>query len=158
MDTAHNSKPVSTERYIGFATAGLVIALLIIAAQGRERVAETAPSLVDARALVQLRFVDRRDGGVDVISATSGEQVSEFAPTTNGFARSVMRSFTRDRHRSGIGPEIPFELMLRADGGISLHDPATGRQVSLDAFGSENLRVFSDLLRAAQPKSAVAKI
>lgn len=158
MDTAHNTKPVSTERYIGFATAGLVIALLIIAAQGRERVAETAPSLVDARALVQLRFVDRRDGGVDVISATSGEQVSEFAPTTNGFARSVMRSFTRDRHRSGIGPEIPFELMLRADGGISLHDPATGRQVSLDAFGSENLRVFSDLLRAAQPKSAVAKI
>lgn len=158
MDTAHNSKPVSTERYIGFATAGLVIALLIIAAQGRERVAETAPSLVDARAMVQLRFVDRRDGGVDVISATSGEQVSEFAPTTNGFARSVMRSFTRDRHRSGIGPEIPFELMLRADGGISLHDPATGRQVSLDAFGSENLRVFSDLLRAAQPKSAVAKI
>jgi putative photosynthetic complex assembly protein len=158
MDTAHNTKPVSTERYIGFATAGLVIALLIIAAQGRERVAETAPSLVDARARVQLRFVDRRDGGVDVISATSGEQVSEFAPTTNGFARSVMRSFTRDRHRSGIGPEIPFELMLRADGGISLHDPATGRQVSLDAFGSENLRVFSDLLRAAQPKSAVAKI
>jgi putative photosynthetic complex assembly protein len=158
MDTAHNTKPVSTERYIGFATAGLVIALLIIAAQGRERVAETAPSLVDARAMVQLRFVDRRDGGVDVISATSGEQVSEFAPTTNGFARSVMRSFTRDRHRSGIGPEIPFELMLRADGGISLHDPATGRQVSLDAFGSENLRVFSDLLRAAQPKSAVAKI
>jgi putative photosynthetic complex assembly protein len=158
MVTAHSAKPASKERYIGYAVAGFVIALLIIAAQGRARVAETAPSLVDARAKVQLRFVDRRDGGVDVISATSGKQVSEFAPTTNGFARSVVRSFTRDRHRSGIGPEVPFELMLRADGGISLHDPATGRQVSLDAFGSENLRVFADLLKAAQPKSATAKI
>jgi putative photosynthetic complex assembly protein len=141
-----------------YAVLAVLAVVLAVVAIGRSHIAETRPSLADSKATVQLRFVDRSDGGVDVISASSGQRVSEFAPTTNGFARSVLRSFTRERRRSGIGPETPFNLLLRADGGISLHDPATGRQVSLDAFGSDNLRVFADLLKAAYSPSSSARI
>lgn len=125
--------------------------VLLIAAFGRAGLTATTPSLSNARATVQLRFADRSDGGVDVLD-TAGRRVSQFAPTTNGFARSVVRSFTRERRRSGIGPEQPFALLQRADGGISLHDPTTGRQVSLDAFGPDNLRVFAALLQAAKTR------
>lgn len=157
MGTAHNPQFGRQQNLLIYAVLAVLVAVLAVAALGRLHVAETRPSLADSRATVQLRFVDRSDGGVDVISASNGERVSEFAPTTNGFARSVVRSFTRERRRSGIGPETPFTLLLRADGGISLHDPATGRQVSLDAFGIDNLRVFADLLKAANPQLSSAR-
>ena len=137
---------------------GVALLLCVAVALGRGGRASTAPSMVDARSTVQLRFADRSDGGVDVFVATGGERISEFAPTTNGFARSVLRSFVRERRRSGLGAEQPFDLVLRADGGLSLYDRTTSRQVSLDAFGPDNLRVFSELLQAAQRRAYSARL
>ena len=157
MSTATLSPSSRQQNLLVYAVLGALVLILALAALGRTHLAETRPSLANSKATVQLRFVDRSDGGVDVISASSGQRVSEFAPTTNGFARSVLRSFTRERRRSGIGPQTPFSLLLRSDGGISLYDPATDRQVSLDAFGIDNLRVFADLLQAAASPTSSAR-
>jgi putative photosynthetic complex assembly protein len=153
------SGPSPTRPLRSLLLAGTAALLLCVAVgMGRNGRLTTTPSLADARATVHLRFTDRSDGGVDVFEAAGGVRISEFAPTTNGFARSVLRSFVRERRRSGIGAQQPFDLVRRADGGLSLHDPATGRQVSLDAFGPDNLRVFADLLQAAQRRAYSAKL
>jgi putative photosynthetic complex assembly protein len=131
--------------------AGALLAMvLVIAALGRGQLAATSPSLSEPRLRVELQFVDRTDGGVDVIRAVDGRKIAEFAPTTNGFARGVLRSMARERRLSGIGRLPPFVLLQRADGGFSLHDPETGRQVSLDGFGAVNEQVFVALLQAAR--------
>jgi putative photosynthetic complex assembly protein len=129
--------------------AMMLVVVLLIAAGGRRELADSTPSLADPRASVQLWFVDRDDGGVDVLAANGGRKIAEFAPASNGFARGVLRSMARQRRLSGIDRAPPFVLLERADGGLSLHDPQTGRQVSLDAFGPDNRRVFAVLLLAA---------
>jgi putative photosynthetic complex assembly protein len=47
---------------------------------------------------------------------------------------------------NGVGAEQPFELILHADGRLTLHDPATGTKIALESFGSKNIGVFARLL------------
>jgi putative photosynthetic complex assembly protein len=145
-----NAQAIRSQSIAPWGVAGmLLVVVLLVAAGGRRELANSTPSLADPRASVQLWFVDRADGGVDVLAANGGRKIAEFAPASNGFARGVLRSMARERRRSGIDRAPPFVLLERADGGLSLHDPQTGRQVSLDAFGPDNRRVFAVLLLAA---------
>jgi len=93
-----------------------------------------------------VNFMDRSDGGVDVIDAVSGQPIDIVQPGTNGFLRGTLRGLARERKRQGFGPEIPFTLSGRADGRLTLQDPATGRRVDLDSFGPTNSLVFARLL------------
>ncbi|MBI3348538.1 MAG: photosynthetic complex assembly protein PuhC [Burkholderiales bacterium] len=97
----------------------------------------------------QLRFEDRDDGGIAVLDAGNGALLTSVAPGTNGFLRSTMRGLVRERKRQGIGPELPFELLGRADGRLTLVDPGTSRRIDLESFGPTNSAVFARLL----PKS-----
>ncbi len=109
----------------------------------------------------QLRFEDLPDGGIAVTDAASGERV-ETITGQNGFVRGALRGLTRERRRSGIGPQPPFELIGRADGRLTLADPATGRHIDLESFGPTNAAGFARLLQgrpmhtgaAAAPKAA----
>lgn len=94
----------------------------------------------------EFRFEDRADGGITVRDAASGRIVHEVAPETNGFLRGTMRGLARERHRRGIGPEIPFRMIGRADGKLTLEDPATGRRVDLGSFGPTNAAAFAGLM------------
>ena len=94
----------------------------------------------------QLRFEDRDDGSIAVLEAGSGTLLYTVAPGTNGFLRSTMRGLVRERKREGQGPELPFELLGRADGRLTLLDPATGRRIDLESFGPTNSAVFARLL------------
>ena len=58
------------------------------------------------------------------------------------------RGLARERKRKGLGPELPFELIGRADGRLTLADPGTGRRVDLDSFGPDNSAVFASLMLA----------
>ena len=99
----------------------------------------------------EFRFEDRPDGGIVVLDAGSGRVVHQVAPETNGFLRGTMRGLARERHRRGIGPEIPFRMTGRADGKLTLEDPATGRRVDLGSFGPSNAAVFAGLMRESPP-------
>ena len=100
-----------------------------------------------------LRFEDRPDGGIDVEDARTGAVIGNVAPGTNGFLRSAVRGLVRERKREGIGPALPFELVVRSDGRLTLEDPGTHRRIDLRSFGATNAGVFEALL-VAPPATA----
>ncbi|MFG6431998.1 photosynthetic complex assembly protein PuhC [Roseateles sp. LYH14W] len=104
----------------------------------------------------QLRFEDRDDGGIAVLDAVNGALLTTVAPGTNGFLRSTMRGLVRERKRQGLGPELPFDLLGRVDGRLTLVDPGTGRRVDLESFGTTNSAVFAALLPTASGAEHVA--
>jgi putative photosynthetic complex assembly protein len=124
----------------------LAVATVRVTGIGAERVAD-APT-VSERAL---RFEDRDDGSIVVFDSASNAEVTAIAPGTNGFLRSTLRGLVRERKRQGFGPEQPFRLVGRADGRLTLVDPATGRRVDLESFGPTNAAVFAQLMT---PKAA----
>lgn len=97
----------------------------------------------------EFRFEDRADGSIVVLDASRNQLLETVAPGTNGFLRGTMRGLARERHRRGIGAEIPFRMIGRADGKLTLEDPATGRRVDLGSFGPTNAAVFAQLMRDA---------
>ena len=100
-----------------------------------------------ATAVRELRFEDRPDGSVAVIDARNGQQVHRYVGE-NGFVRGTLRGMARERQRAGLGPQQPFELIGRADGRLTLKDPATGRLVDLESFGPTNAAAFAQLMTA----------
>jgi putative photosynthetic complex assembly protein len=98
-----------------------------------------------------LRFEDGADGSVLVIDAGTGQQAARLTGE-QGFLRGTLRAMARERKRSGLGSEPPFELIARADGRLTLADPATGQRIDLESFGPTNAGVFARLLeRPRQP-------
>lgn len=135
--------------------AGVLIVLSLTAAAAGRYAGIGTLSLAPAppAASVDLRFGDRADGAVTISSAPDGREVAVLAPGTNGFVRGVLRGMARDRHARGIGAEVPFRLVRRVDGRLSLEDPATGRAIDLGAFGPTNADAFGRLLPAQGGKS-----
>jgi putative photosynthetic complex assembly protein len=99
-----------------------------------------------------LRFDDLPDGRIAVIDAASGARV-DTVEGESGFVRGTLRGLARERKRQGLGPERPFELIGRADGRLTLRDPATGRIVDLESFGPTNAGVFARMLGPATPRN-----
>jgi putative photosynthetic complex assembly protein len=99
-----------------------------------------------------LRFEDRPDGSVAVLDAVSGRQVHAIQGEA-GFLRGALRAMARERRKQGLGSAPAFELIARADGRLTLSDPATGERVDLESFGPTNAGAFAQLL-TAQPVAA----
>jgi putative photosynthetic complex assembly protein len=128
--------------------AGALIGFAVIAAFtarvggiGVTRVADTDPVAVR-----ELRFVDRADGGVDVVAADSNKTIDMLPPGQDGFVRIVLRGLARERIRQEQERHIPFRLTRWADGRLSVEDPSTGRRVDLGAFGAVNAASFAKLM------------
>jgi putative photosynthetic complex assembly protein len=113
----------------------------------------TPPSVVRAEQGVQqvavrtLVFTDREDGALVISEPGAPQAVEVLQPgSSEGFIRGVIRSMSRERRMRGVGPEAPYQLILWADGRLSLLDEATGRAVELDSFGADNRATFRALL------------
>lgn len=100
-----------------------------------------------------LRFEDRADGSVAVIDARSGLQV-ETVQGEAGFLRGALRALARQRQLRELGAGPAFELIARADGRLTLSDPATGERLDLESFGPTNAAVFARLLTAGTSATA----
>lgn len=94
----------------------------------------------------EFRAADRADGAVVLTDARSGREVLLVAPGEDGFIRGTLRGLARDRHLRGIGPELPFRLVVWNDGRMTLDDTATGRRLDLLAFGQTQAEAFARLL------------
>lgn len=92
-----------------------------------------------------LRFEDRPDGSVAVIDHARGTELDRVQGEA-GFLRGSLRALARERQRRGLGPQEPFQLTARADGRLTLSDPATGERVDLESFGPTNAAVYARLL------------
>lgn len=134
------------------AIAGLLLAVLAGVA-GVQLTGVGAVRYADAPALEvrEFRFEDRDDGSIVVLDAPGRRRVDTVAPGTNGFLRGTMRGLARERKRQGIGPELPFRLIGRADGRLTLEDPGTGRRVDLGSFGPTNAAVFARIMASRPP-------
>ena len=136
-----------------FAAGGLVLAVLLavtlvqLTGVGMVRVPDAAPASVR-----EFRFEDRPNGSIVVLDARDNRVVETVAPESNGFLRGTMRGLARERKRQGVGPELPFVLVGRADGRLTLQDPGTGRRVDLESFGPTNAAVFAKLM--AEPAAS----
>lgn len=149
--SAHENHPIPRTAILAAGGLAILTMLAAGAAQygrvGRVEMARTAA--VETRAL---RFEDRA-GAVVVIEAETGREIAELAPGTNGFVRGVLRGFARERRANGTGAEPPFKLVRRTDGRLTLVDPATGREVELDAFGPTNVEAFARLLQSGERRT-----
>lgn len=141
---AARQERVPREALIG--AAALLAFTVGAAAYGRLDPTRAGPAVpVATRALL---FQDAADGAVVIRDAERDLAVGELAPGSNGFARGALRGLARERKRRDVGPEIPFLLVRRADGGLSLEDPATARTIDLSAFGPVNVAPFARLMTA----------
>ena len=132
-------------------------ALLLVALIGVATVRLTGVGAVqvpDAAAVTvrEFLFEDRSDGSIAILDARSKQQVDTVAPASNGFLRGTMRGLARERKRQGVGPEVPFQLVGRADGRLTLVDPGTSRRVDLESFGPTNAAVFAKLMAISLPR------
>jgi putative photosynthetic complex assembly protein len=93
-----------------------------------------------------LLFLDQEGGLIAVRDAHRQQHVAVLEPGSSGFVRVVVRGLARERLSAGIGPDVPFRLMRHSDGRLSLQDLATGRIVTLNAFGSANAAAFAPLI------------
>jgi putative photosynthetic complex assembly protein len=60
-----------------------------------------------------------------------------------GFLRGTLRGMARERRRNGLDDTAALSLLARADGRLTLVDPATGRRIDLESFGPTNAAVFA---------------
>lgn len=102
------------------------------------------------RAQRSLRFVDRADGGIDVVDGSNGQLVDR-AHGEQGFLRGTLRGLARERRRRGLGGDTPLLLQVGRDGRLALLDPATGERIDLQAFGPDNAAVFARWIGPATP-------
>lgn len=132
---------------------GIALGVLMVVAVATVAVARlTAPAAntgAETEATVQsrlLRFDDLPDGAVSVVDTADGRTIARFEGE-QGFLRGTLRAMARERRMNGIATHHPLELIAHADGGLTLHDPATGMRIALESFGSTNAGVFARLLR-----------
>ena len=136
--TAANVMPRRVLLTIGIVLLGTLLAVAAVRLSGTNI---SAPDDA-AVALRELRFEDRPDGSVVVIDATT-KSVIHIMTGENGFFRGALRGLARERRRNGLGSEQPFQLIGRADGRLTLVDPATGQRIDLESFGPTNAAVFA---------------
>lgn len=124
--------------------------IAIVAMVGVARLSGFDPTQSAALEVVESRdilFKDSANGGVSVIDNKTGSQLSELAPGTNGFLRATLRGLAKNRMTRGFGQDVPFRVARTSTGMTQLIDLATGRTITLDAFGQTNTQVFARLLR-----------
>jgi putative photosynthetic complex assembly protein len=136
-------KPVIVSRPALLGAAALIGLVMAAALARRDAVvAQTLAPVVRERALL---FTDRADGAVVVSDARDGRVVSVDAGQ-QGFLRQTMRGLALYREAQGGARHAPFTLTYYADRRLILRDPATKRQVELEAFGPTNEAVFARFL------------
>ncbi len=130
-----------------FGMGGLVLAA-VIGVTAVRLTGVGAVHVIDAPAVAtrDVRFEDRPDGSIAVLDASGKKVVDTVAPGTNGFLRGTMRGLARERMRERIGHELPFRLIGRADGKLTLLDPGTGRRVDVGSFGPTNAAAFAHIM------------
>lgn len=153
MSPSHSHDETIPKGLLVAAAALVLVSLVSVAAV---RLSGTQIRSPDASPVLtrSLRFEDRSDGSVAVIDGKTGV-VLERVQGEAGFLRGALRALARERRLRELGPEAAFDLIGRADGRLTLVDPATGGRIDLDSFGPTNAGSFVRLLTVRAPDAAV---
>jgi putative photosynthetic complex assembly protein len=93
-----------------------------------------------------LKFEDGASGVVIVRDKASGDKVAQFGKGEGSFVRSTLRALVHDRQRKGLTSNQDFRLERHANAQLFLIDEATGKAISLNAFGPDNTAAFAAFL------------
>ncbi len=123
------------------------IVLVSLLAVGAFRLSGASARAPDAPAVASrsLRFDDGADGSVLILDGRNGRELDRVQGEA-GFLRGALRALSRERRLRELGAGPAFELIARADGRLTLADPATGQRIDLEAFGPTNVATFARLL------------
>ena len=146
MQNTHSDSPLGHGTPWPIWAIGGLLALTLAAVAWQSRlgggpVTADAPSVQWQRSL---RFEDRPNGDIAVLDAMTEREVARFQGE-QGFLRGSLRALARERQRSGMGPQAPFELTGHVDGRLPLRDTATGQRIALASFVPTNSAVFAQL-------------
>ncbi len=152
-DTAIKLPPPGMPKQVLLAAAALIALTLVGATTARlTGIGKTPMPVASPVQSLSLRFDDQQNGSVLVRRASDRAVIYTIAPATNGFMRATLRGLAQERRRSGIDDTTPFLLTRWSDGGMSLDDPTTGRDVALEAFGETNAGAFARLFVSGEQK------
>jgi putative photosynthetic complex assembly protein len=131
----------------GLLIAMAAMVLVTVVGVGAVRLSGTRIHAPDAPAAAtrSLRFEDGADGSVAILDGQTG-LVIERVQGEAGFLRGALRALARERRKRELGSEAAFDLIGRADGRLTLSDPATGERIDLESFGPTNAGTFARLL------------
>lgn len=105
---------------------------------------------------VNLLFVDGPKGRIEVLEAQSRSLLAAYESGEASFLRGILRSLVRERRVRDIDSAGVFQLALLENGSLVISDPATSYWMALEAFGTDNRRVFAELLQRATTLEMVA--
>ena len=133
---------------VGVVIVAVMVGVAVVRFTGVGAVHVADAAAVEVR---EFRFEDRPDGSIVVLDASGRQVIETVAAGTNGFLRGTMRGLARERMRQGISPQLPFRMIGRADGKLTLEDQGTGRRVDLGSFGPTNANVFAQIMVGHDP-------
>jgi putative photosynthetic complex assembly protein len=130
--------------------SGLAIATalaLTMAAIGTARLSGFKPDTnlpaVAAQQVRHLQFEDADKGVVVVRDAESKTVLKKFDSGQGAFVRATIRALVNDRKRKGITAPGDFRLEVHQGQRLFLIDEASGKALSLNAFGPDNAAAFA---------------
>jgi putative photosynthetic complex assembly protein len=130
--------------------SGIAVAValaLTLAAIGAARYSgfkpETTLPQVAALQVRVLQFEDAKNGRVVVRDATTKRVIQEFGSGQGTFIRATIRALVNDRKRRGITNTGDFRLEAHTGQQLFLIDEASGKAISLNAFGPDNAAAFA---------------
>ena len=141
----HRTSKDHFPHWVLYCAAGIIAFSLI--SVGLIRITGNGPDQRMTASTVQrsLVFQDQKDGGVRVVDGVTGKTLTVLQGE-QGFVRGTLRALTRERYSRGIGSELPFDVIARVDGRVTLVDPSTGYRIDLESFGPSNVAEFSRFL------------
>ena len=98
---------------------------------------------VDVR---HLQFEDASQGRVLVRDVASGEIIKSFGRGEGSFVRATLRALVHHRMHKGASSEGDFRLERHDGRQLFLIDEATGKTLSLNAYGPDNTAAFAEFM------------
>ncbi len=125
------------------------LALMVLGIGAAKLSGYQAPSYKPAETVEQVRiltFEDAAPGTVIVRDKTTNETVATFGRGQGSFVRATLRALVHDRQRKGGSLTADFRLERHSNAQLFLIDEATGKAISLNAFGPDNTAAFAAFL------------
>ncbi|MEL7115771.1 MAG: photosynthetic complex assembly protein PuhC [Pseudomonadota bacterium] len=128
--------------------AVLVLATLVFVAYAtltdRPLVAQVPASPVADERAVYLN--SQLAAGKVVVTDSEGQLIADLGQDGGGFVTTIHRVVLRERATHGVAADGPILIRAFENGRLGVHDPSTGFDADLMAFGSDNIGVFAELL------------
>ncbi|MEL7252591.1 MAG: photosynthetic complex assembly protein PuhC [Pseudomonadota bacterium] len=124
---------------------GLVLTLVFYASiTDRPLVAQPPDGAIVSERIIYLQGTPT--GAARVLDA-DGSVIAQYSTGEGGFVSTIDRVIRRERLRNGVSNDGVLHVRMREGERLSIFDPATQREIELEAFGRDNIAKFAALVQ-----------